>query len=115
MLALALVPALLGALTSPARLTLVGAPLVGAVAVAVVLLPAWGLQVRRPSPRALTLTGVVGALAVPFVVGLPLLGPAGTALLGALAALGVVGVRPWTAQVSWNRHVAAVPRRPAAS
>ena len=115
MLALAVAPALLGALTSPARLTLVGAPLVGAVAVAAVLLPAWGLGVRRPSPRALTLTGAAGALAVPFAVGLPLLGPAGTGLLALLAALGLVQARPWRAQVSRNRHVAAVPRRSAAS
>ncbi len=76
--------ALLGALTAPARLTLLGAPLVGAVSVAVVVLAAWGTESPRPSPRTLWLAGAGGTLLVPLVFGLSVLGSAGGVLLALL-------------------------------
>ena len=104
----------LGALTSPARVTLLGAPVVGAVATAVPLLVAWGDVRPRPSPRTLALTGCAGALAVPLVAGLSLLGLTAAVLLLAPVVLGV----PWrhrsgwstSVQVSGNRHSTVVPR-----
>lgn len=80
--------ALLGALTGPPRVTLVGAVLGGGVAVAAPRLAAWGLELARPSPPTLALAVTIGALVVPTVLGLALLGPAGPVL--ALAPLLVV-------------------------
>ena len=91
-LAAASAAALLGALTAPARVTLLGAPLVGAVAAAVPVLVAWGTESPRPSPRALWLAGTGGMLGVPAVFGLSLLGSAGAALL--VLALLPAAVRP---------------------
>ncbi len=88
LLALAVAPALLGALTSPALVTLVAAPLVGAVAAAVPVLAAWGLQRRRPSRRALASVTAAGVLAVPLASGTALLAP-GLLLPAALLVLAV--------------------------
>ena len=92
MLAVALAPALLGALTSPARVTLVAAPLVGAVAAAVPRLAAWGLDLRRPSRRTLTVVGAVGLLSVPLAAGAALLAPGELLLPAALLALAAAGL-----------------------
>ena len=92
MLAVAVVPALLGALTSPARVTLVAAPLVGAVAAAVPRLAAWGLDLHRPSRRTLTVVAAVGVLSVPLVAGTALLAPGDLVLPAALLALAATGL-----------------------
>ena len=92
MLVAALAPALLGALTSPPRLTLLGAPLVGAVAAAVPQLAAWGLDRRRPSPRTLAVTATAGAVAVPLVSGMALIAPGIPVLPAALLVLAAAGV-----------------------
>ena len=80
--------ALLGALTGPPLVTAAGAFLGGGVAVAALRLATWGLQRDRPSPRSVALTGTTGALVVPAVLGLTLLGSAGTVLLTALLLVG---------------------------
>ena len=125
LLALAVGPALLGALTGPARMTLVAAPVVGAVVVAVPRLAAWGLELRRPPGRALAAAATGGVLAVPLVQGTALLAP-GVPLLPpallavAVAALGIsragspsprgagAGARPPSAP---GARSASVPRR----
>ena len=92
MLAVAVAPALLGALTSPARLTLVAAPLVGAVAMTVPRLAAWGLDLQRPSRRTLTVVGAVGLLSVPLAAGTAVLAPGELLLPAALLALAATGL-----------------------
>ena len=84
--------ALLGALTSPARVTLVAAPLVGAVAAAVPRLAAWGLDLQRPSRRTLGIVGAVGVLSVPLAAGTALLAPGDLLLPAALLALAATGL-----------------------
>ena len=78
------VVALLGALTGPWRVTAAGVVLGGGVAVTAVWLAAWGLQRPRACPRTLALAGTTGALVVPTVLGLDLLGAGGAALLAGL-------------------------------
>ena len=95
--------AMLGALTGPPAATAGGALLGGAVAVAAVLLGAWGLDGERPSPRTLAYTGTTGALVVPTALGLPLLGWTAPVLVLALLVVGPV------------RPAGAVPGRAGAS
>ena len=84
LLGAAVVAAWLGALTAPAHLTLVVAPVLGALTAGTVLVGAACIGSRRPSPRALALSGLGGLLLVPFLVGVQVLGAAGAALSLAL-------------------------------
>jgi hypothetical protein len=84
----AVVVAWAGALTAPAHLTLLVAPVVGALTVGALRLAAAALGAGRPSSRTSVLSGLAGLLVVPFLAGVPLFGPPGLALLMALLMTG---------------------------
>lgn len=99
LLATTVAVAWVGALTAPAHLTLVVAPVCGGLALAGLLLGAAGAGLRRPSRRAQALTAMGGLLLVPFTAGASLLGPVGAALsLGLLVtAAARLPADPWAA------------------
>lgn len=84
LLGAAVVVACAGALTAPAHLTLLVGPAVGALAVGGACLGAACAGLRPPSARTAALTGLGGMLSIPFICGVPLLGPAGAVLTMAL-------------------------------
>ena len=84
----AVVVAWAGALTAPAHLTVLLAPVVGVLTVGALRLGAGALGLGRFSSRTAAVGGLAGLLVVPFVAGVPLFGSFGAALLMVLVMTG---------------------------